>query len=290
MAFEDVMATVGRWMVAVEAFAATGADLALRQSGTAGPPEVAAALRAVSEAAGLGDLAELPSPQQALVLGFIRTYVHQALDLIEEPAREPGWRFTDPVILDGWGRGSSMVPGMIASGAPEIGDVGAFLDVGTGVGLLAVTAASVWPDATIVGIDPWEPSLERARANVAGAGLDDRITLRNQDVVDLDDVEAYDCIWVPTFFLTEPVLDAALANVGRAARPSGWIVLGRLAPPPDPLADAVGRLRTVRGGGSTLETKRAVDLLERLGCIAVRALAPTPGVPMEFIVGQMPAG
>ena len=291
MAFEDFMAVFGRWMVGVEAFAAVGADLALRQSGEAGPPEVVDAVRAVSEAAGLGDLDEqLQPPQQAMVLALVRLYLRQAADLLDEPGRQPGWSFTDPVILDGWGRGSMMVPGMIVAGAPEIGDVGDFLDVGTGVGLLAVTAANVWPNASIVGIDTWEPSLERARANVSAAGLGDRITLIHQDVAELDEADRYDCIWVPTFFLTEPVLDAALPNVWRAARPGGWIVLGRLAPPPDPLADAVGRLRTIRGGGCALDTKRAVELLENLGCTAVRPVPAPPGVPMEFIVGQKPTG
>src|SRR5437667_12912378 len=112
MAFEDVMATVGRWMVGLEALAAVGAEISLRQSGTAGPPEVVAALGAVTEAAGLGDLGELPPPQQAMVLSLIRVYVRQAADLLEAPARQPGWTFPDPVIPDGWGRASAVGPGV----------------------------------------------------------------------------------------------------------------------------------------------------------------------------------
>jgi tRNA1(Val) A37 N6-methylase TrmN6 len=68
-----------------------------------------------------------------------------------------------------------MIPALIATAYPDLVNVRSFLDVGTGVGLLAVAAARVWPAATIVGIDPWEPSLERARANVAQAGLDGRM-------------------------------------------------------------------------------------------------------------------
>ena len=55
----------------------------------------------------------------------------------------------------------------------------------------------------IVGIDIWEPSLALANENVARAGLDDRITIRRQDVSDLDDPDRYDCAWLPTFFFTE---------------------------------------------------------------------------------------
>ncbi len=71
-----------------------------------------------------------------------------------------------------------MVPPMIAGANPALQDIASFLDVGTGVGQLAVAAAGLWPRATIVGIDVWQPSLERARANVAQAGLGERIELR----------------------------------------------------------------------------------------------------------------
>jgi hypothetical protein len=35
-----------------------------------------------------------------------------------------------------------------------------------------------------------------------------------------------------------------------ALRPGGWLVLGRMAPPPEPLAQAVSTLRPIRGGGT----------------------------------------
>src|SRR5206468_2176457 len=116
--------------------------------------------------------------------------------------------------------------------------VESFLDVGTGVGLLAVAAAGTWPDATVVGIDTWDASLEGAHANVESANLGDRITLRKQDVAEVDDVDAFDCVWVPTFFLTEAILEDALPKLVNATRPGGWIVLGRMIAPPDPVAKA----------------------------------------------------
>jgi 2-polyprenyl-3-methyl-5-hydroxy-6-metoxy-1,4-benzoquinol methylase len=288
MAFEDVMGIVSRWSVATEALAALGAELTLKQSGEAAPPEIAAALSAVSVAAGLGDLDELAPQQQAIVAALVRLTLRQATDVLDHPAREAGWTYTDPVILDGWGRGSGMVPMLIAAN-PELREVSSFLDVGTGVGLLAVAAAGVWPTATIVGIDTWDPSLERARANVTQGGVDDRVTLRKQNVVDLEDDDQYDCIWVPTFFLTEVALTEALPKLMRAARPGGWIVLGRFAPPPDPVADATVKLRTIRGGGFELEAKRAVELLDHAGCSSVHAAPRMGPAPMELILGQKPA-
>ena len=51
MPFEDVMSTVMGWVTATEALAAVGAELSLAQNGQTAPPEIAAALRAVSTAA-----------------------------------------------------------------------------------------------------------------------------------------------------------------------------------------------------------------------------------------------
>jgi SAM-dependent methyltransferase len=288
MPFEDVMTTVNRWLVATEALAAVGAELTLMQAATPGHPDVAGALQSVSAAAGLADLGDLPPPQREMVIGLIRLVLHQAADLIDDPGRPPGWTFTDPAILQGWGRGSMVVPGALVSAAPELADVRSFLDVGTGIGLLAIAAARVWPQSAIVGIDTWGPSLEAATANVRAAGLDEAITIRDQDVTALDDADVYDCVWFPTFFVTDAVLEAAMPRLYRAVRPGGWLVLGRMAPPPDPLAQATSALRTIRGGGADFDVKRLVATLETAGCAAVRVLPRQGPSPLEYVIGQRP--
>jgi SAM-dependent methyltransferase len=286
MSFEDVMATMMRFATAAEALAAVGAELALAQSGESAPPEIVGALRAVSTAADVGDLGEIPPPQQAIMLSVIRMYLRQSADLLEEPSRAPGWTFTDPTILDGWGRGSTMVPALIAAAHPDLAQVESLLDVGTGVGLLAVAAANLWPNASVVGIDRWDPALDRAHANVEQARLRDRITLRHQALTDLDDIDTFDCAWIPTFFVTEADLERALPGVLRAMRPGGWIALGRRRTIPDPLAEATAVLRTIRGGGCEIDEKRAIELLEAVGCHDVHA-APSAGpAPLELVLGR----
>lgn len=199
----------------------------------------------------------------------------------------PGWTFTDPLVLEGMGRGSMMIPTMLGA-APEFEAVTSLLDVGCGVGWLAIGAANLWPSATVVGIDVWEPTLERARTNVSDAGLDGRITLRNQDVTALDDVDAYDCAWMPTFFLPEDALIAALPKIVNSLRPAGWVVLGRFEPVPDPLSQATMALRTVRSGGCTIDAERSIDLLRGAGCTPVRDLERVGPVPVGFVIGQKP--
>jgi SAM-dependent methyltransferase len=224
-----------------------------------------------------------------MLLAMIRMYLRQALDTVDDAARAPGWFYTDPVILDGWGRGSAMVPGLIAASHPDLAAVRSLLDVGTGVGLLAIAAANVWPDATVVGVDRWEPSLERARANVAGAGLEDRITLRSVDLADLDAVDEFDCAWIPTFFLDEPTLSKGIAAVTPAVQPGGWIVLGVNRPSPSPLAAATATLRYVRSGGTLLDRAQAEAILVGAGCEEVHTAPPAGPAPIEFVLGRRPA-
>jgi cyclopropane fatty-acyl-phospholipid synthase-like methyltransferase len=221
---------------------------------------------------------------------MIRMFVHSAVDLLEHPDQAPGWTFTDPAILDGIGRGSAMIPMLLASSHPDLAEVTSFLDVGTGVGLLAIAAANVWPAATIVGIDPWEVSLDRARTNVAQAGLGDRVTLRAQDLASIEDDGTFDCVWVPTFFLTEAALAEGLPAVVRALQPGGWVALGLNQRAPDPLADATAALRWIRGGGTLLDTDRAGKLLADAGFDAVHTATPAGPVPLQFVLGQRPLG
>ena len=287
MSFEDVMTAVGRWMVATEALAAAGAELALAGPQDSGDPDVTAAVRGVSAAAGLPPLGELPPPQRETVAALIRMCLRQAQDLVDDPGRPPGWTFIHPDILTGWGRGSAMVPGLLAA-APQFTEVRSFLDVGTGVGLLAIAAARTWPAAAVTGIDVWEPALEIAARNIKAAGLADRVTVRRADVTSVDEAGSYDCVWFPTFFVSEPVLDAAVPRLVRSLRPGGWLVLGRMAPPPDPVAQAASALRTIRGGGTDFTAPRLASALEAAGCENTGALPRTGPAPMEFIVGQRP--
>jgi precorrin-6B methylase 2 len=272
----------------VGALVEMGAELALKTTGEHGDARVESALAAVSAAAGL-DLDSLAPPEQAMVLGLIRLYFAQAGDLLNAPAREPGWTFTDPLVLEGMGRASMVMPHLMVA-IPELASVSSLLDVGAGVGLLAVSAANVWPAATVVGIDTWEPSIERARANVKGAGLGDRITIRNQSVQALDDVDAYDCAWLPTFFLAEEVLPAAVAAIARALQPGGWIVLGLFRQPPDPVAQTTMALRTIRSGGTNLDPKGATDLLAGAGYASIRTIEPQGPAPAVFVIGQRSDG
>jgi len=73
---------------------------------------------------------------------------------------------------------------LIAGLAPPPG--GSVLEAGCGTGRNLIVAARRWPDAHYYGVDISEAMLETARANVAKAGLSDRIVFAQGDATAFD--------------------------------------------------------------------------------------------------------
>lgn len=288
MSFEEVMSSVMMLGANVEALAAVGAFAGARASGAALDPDVEAALKNVLAAAGVEAVDTLEPQQLMMLAGATRSLFLQANDVLCDAGRERGWRYTDPLVLEGQGRASALIPGIIARTHPGLANVSSFLDVGVGVARLAIAATNVWPACNVVGIDTWDPSLEIARANVAEAGLEARITLRKQNVVDLDDHDAFDCVWLPTFFFPDEMMKAVLSAVVQATKPGGIVVLGTYAPPPNPVARATIALRTVRDGGTVLDVDDASALLRDAGCADVGPAERDWPVPLNFVLGRKP--
>ena len=98
------MAAVQRLSVSVETLAALGAQLRLQQEGLVGDPRVRSLLNEIDRAVDPQLLENVDSHQQAAALALIQTIFRQALDLLENPARVPGWSYQDPDILQSQGR------------------------------------------------------------------------------------------------------------------------------------------------------------------------------------------
>lgn len=256
-----IAAEIARHLLSVQALAALGAELRLRQEGLDAHPLLRERLRAAVRAVH-PDLPDGLAPDAAATtLASIRFALREATDLLAEPARAPGWRHEDPELIQSIGRASRRVVHEIEAAAaarPALREAlrrpgGSFLDVGTGAGWLALAAARAWPALRVVGLDIWEPSLALARANLAAAGPEvaGRIELRQADVAALADRDAFALAWLPLMFLPAALVPAALARLRDALAPGGWLVAGRFAAPPGhpPLGEALVALRTVRSGG-----------------------------------------
>jgi SAM-dependent methyltransferase len=284
--FNQMQALVMRLVTQAETLAALVGRLELDAAAEPGNPEVTAQLDRVVDLIGATDLcADLDGQERATVIGHATTMLRQAIDLIDDPVRARGWYYTDPQILQGQGASSAVIAQLIA-GAGIGGHDARVLDIGTGVGALAVAFCRTFPDSTVVGIDTWELSLELARQNVAAAGLGSRITLQATPIETFEDIDGFDLVWMPVIFLARPILADAVARAVAAMRPGAQIVLGRYAGPHDPVADALGGLRTIRSGGALLNGSDTRALLERAGLVDVHEVDRTWPAPIALTAGR----
>lgn len=277
----------------VLALATVGAALHLREAGKPPHPALSEPMSATLAAIGMPTADTVDDTEARQAYGLIRTFFHEALSLMEEPERDPGWRFEDPAILQGIGTSSaSMVTRMtrLGDGRPWLAalfrDHGAFLDVGTGVGGVALAAASAWSSMRVTGIDVWPPSLALAEQNRQSSGHADQVAFRHQAVETLADQGIYSVVWVPTPFLSAACLVGALPRLHESLRPGGAIIAGLQPPPPDSLGDALARLRTLRNGGHVWDGEALVAQLSAAGFTDVEWPSGQQG--MQFVIGRRP--
>ena len=125
---------------------------------------------------------------------------------------------------------------------PQAGDAierldadGALLEVGAGAGQHAIHYATRFPAATIVGLEYDGPSAGIARANVADAGLADRVEIRVGDANALDAMAAFDVATLNIVLHETGGPDEhrnVLGRVFEALKPGGTLVVSEL-PYPD---------------------------------------------------------
>lgn len=156
------------------------------------------------------------------------------------------------------------------------------LDVGTGVGLLALALAEGLPGARVEGIDVLERALGLGRAELAAAdpAVATRVSLRLQDAADVSEKETYQLVWLPAPFLSEEALRAALPRLAEALVPGAWLVAGTNPVAEDALRRSVGRWTAVLGGGNSFDTARMCEELAALGLVETNTFPTVPGGPV----------
>jgi SAM-dependent methyltransferase len=201
--------------------------------------------------------------------------------------RGAGWAYHDPLLLKPQGLMSRAFPRHFALMAAERPDIASafshrFLDIGVGVGALAVEAAEQFPNLHVTGIDIWEPSLALAREAVAASAHAHRVEIREQDVTALNEPASYSAIWFPILFFPRHVVEAAMPGIVAALREDGMLIIPRAAPPPPGLPAALARLQMLRNGGAGWTDDELTALANASGLTDVTfcpgpAMAAMPG-------------
>jgi precorrin-6B methylase 2 len=290
MDFSSFQAELRRIGGTVQAFAAIGAALRLRHANQQADPAVQAWLVAAVEATLSGALDGLSQQQVSDALAYVTFQIGEATDLFHHADRPPGWVLRDPASLQGLGDASRQnVRSIVALAAdrPRLAAslAGRFLDIGTGVGGMALEAAEQCPSLRVVGIDIWEPSLALARMNAAASPHAERIEIRAQDVTQLDEPAAYTLAWLPTPFMRRPVGEVALDHLAAALVSNGHLVVGLYAIPTDKVGAALMALRIVRNGGYVWDIAEIEQQLRARGFVDVETCVIPP---TTFVIGRRP--
>ena len=291
----DVRASVEAWDEAAWSLAA----LALAASDDS-PPELSGAARELLAAAGLAGAPGDPLPglgdsDPGQVASQAAASLHQTSALLS--GRGTSWNDQGDEALLAQGNASAQGASAFARLLlPSMGDLpgrlaapGArMLDVGTGVGALAVAFAEAFPQLHVLGIDILDRALALARHTIAASGADTRVTVRKQDVAEFSDDDGFDLAWLPAPFIPQPSLHAGLPRVVAALRPGGWLMVAHGKFEGTPVQNALTRLKTIAYGGTPLGEEAASRLLRDAALTSVRQVLTPPGAP-AVTIGQKPA-
>ncbi len=297
MSIQSVRDFFNKHNASATGLAALVAALDAKASGKPLDPALAGRVQDLLTVLGAGDLLnDLSAADATPLVPEIRQHLSFNAKLLYAETRATSWSYGDDRLLEDVGEfarahahaiAKMIVPSLEGVAQRFAAPGGAFLDIGVGVGGLAVELAQLFPQLRIVGIDVFQPSLALARARVEKAGLGKRIELREQGAENLEDDKAFDLAWIPVPFIPERVLPAAAERTHRSLRPGGWVIMAYANPEGlDAASVACWRLRLSTWGGPQWSPGEAEKLLRDKGYAEVRTLPKPPGAPVGFAVGR----
>jgi 2-polyprenyl-3-methyl-5-hydroxy-6-metoxy-1,4-benzoquinol methylase len=124
---------------------------------------------------------------------------------------------------------------------------GRALDVGCGVGRVSIAIAKAFPDCQVVGIDPNEHSITRARAGAAAEGVGPRLQFHAQTTAELDPNGGFDLITACDCIHDFAAPHATLREMRSLLKPNG-VVFAMEPKASDRLEDNINSLGTVYYG------------------------------------------
>jgi predicted O-methyltransferase YrrM len=299
MSIQALQEFLERHMASATAVASLAAALDARINGAPLDPGLADGIGDLLSSLGGGQVLDEVRPEEAApLLGMIRALYMIDAKLLFPDTRTSTWNHAEPALLQAIGDGArghavgitrGVIPACAGLAERFRGSDARFLDIGVGVAGTAIAMAQMWPELSIVGIDPWQPSLKLARRNVEQAGLAQRIELREQRAEALEDRDVYDLAWLAVPFMPRQVIGPACQRTLQALRPGGWIIAAVVNPAaPSPMEAALRRLRMAQFGGGHWETESLRQLLVEAGYVDAQVLPAPPAAPAVMVVGRRP--
>ena len=161
---------------------------------------------------------------------------------------------------------------------------GEILDVGTGTARIPISLAEAEGGANILGIDLARHMLERARQNVAEAGLSERIKLQNLDAKGVPYPDGqFEAVISNSIVHHIPDPSPALAEMVRLVAPGGCLFVRDLCRPES--AGALAAIVLAYAGGESAPARAlfAASLRAALTLDEIRGLVAALGLPAEGV-------
>lgn len=159
------------------------------------------------------------------------------------------------------------------------------LDVHCGGGRWLIAMARRFPGTMLTGVEFEPDSVRRARANVAAAGLTDRIAIEAGDVTAVGHEGEMHLVYFQHALHLLPDAPAALRSAWAAVRPGGWLVVLDWYVPSDP-EDLRTRLAELIAGMQLDEMLQGTRLVTRGEALD---WFETAGLPAPDVV-ELPSG
>ena len=111
--------------------------------------------------------------------------------------------------------------------ADKLGNGGAVLEVGCGIGNHLMQLANAFPNARIAGVDIDVDGLAAARANLRKAGLESRVEVHEGDIASVAKPESFDAaVMIEVLHEIVPALRAGIIGAcAKVLRRGGWLVI-----------------------------------------------------------------
>lgn len=213
---------------------------------------------------------------------------------LEHAEDRDGGNGVDPADIEAMGMASRSVATVLADAVlpmlPVTRDrlndgTARFLDVGVGTGAIVETLCAEFPGIHAVGIDVLPEALSIAKERLAASPVGDRVELRQQSVVDLFEVDAFDLAWLPQIFMSPQDLRLGIGRVHAALRAGCWLVMPVAAHAPDctPLERAAIEHDAVIRGGGPMSVEDATAMVRDAGFVEVRDMV---GVNQSLVMAR----
>lgn len=274
---------------AARMLAIVGASIKLRSADTVDTSVLEQVERGVELALGEA-AAALHSSERAELLSMIDMALVESSDLFRNAGRSVGWKVEEATTLEAMGRASSSAFDRILALAETRPGLrrclsGRFLDVGTGVGGIALRAVESCPDLAVEAIDIWAPALRLAERRVAASPHAARVELYELDITELAPEARFTLAWLPTMFMPRPIVRMAVERIATASCSGAWLAAVLYTTPEDPSSRVISTLRTLRSGGEITDPDELADLLRSFGYVDVEVdTAPVA----TFVLGRLP--